>query len=978
DILQYEVQPFDVFIFTETWLNDAVNPNDIKIINYKDPFRCDRNTRSGGVAIYVKETLNCVRRTDLEIKDLECVWLQLSSHSRNILICGIYRPPNSPSSYWNLLHESFDRAKNTNFQDIFILGDLNNDMLNATKSRNLQDLITTFNFTQLIAEPTHYTENSSSLIDVILANNVNNVLMSEVCDPFIPNLTRYHCPVAVLLKFIKPKQKPFKRKIWKYDQGDYLLYRQTLFETDWDPVLSGETDTVADAITSTIFQAASDAIPNKVATIRPTDPPWMHNEIRILIRQRKRIHKKAKKTNNVQLWSKYRKIRNKVVKVIRSSKINYEKRVAELLKNKSTNIKTWWKLSKQLLNLDKTVETLPSLCYNNVTYEDDTEKAEIFNTFFISKCQLNDALAILPEIEYPPYQPLEIINISPEDVRDVLKNLNTSKASGPDLINPRLLKEGSEELCTPLSIFFNHLLNVGKFPQMWKDGNVTPIHKKGDRHIPDNFRPISLLSGIGKVMERCIHKYVYNYCITNNIFTPYQSGFIKGDSTTYQLLDLYNSFCEAVDSGKEVRVIFCDISKAFDRVWHAGLIHKLKCIGITGKLIDWFLDYLSNRRQRVVLNGKASSFLNVPAGVPQGSILGPLLFLIYINDIVVELSCNVRLFADDTSLYVIVENPVTAGNILNRNLDSIHSWATAWLVDFNPAKTESMVISKKRIKPNHPQLYMDNTEITEVSDHRHLGLVFSSDCGWHNHIVTVTGKAWQRISVLRSFKFRLDRNSLERMYVSFIRPVLEYSGSVWDNCTLNDNKSLEAVNIEAMRIITGATKLCSIAKLYDETGWATLETRRNAQKLIIFYKMINGLTPAYLSQLIPPLVHESSQYSLRNSNNISTVHAHSNMYYNSFLPSVIRAWNNLPVLVRNSISLADFKKNLNIQRSPPPAYYNFGDRISQIYHTRLRLECSSLKQHLFRKNLIENPTCSCGQVETVKHYLLDCNNYTQI
>ena len=193
-----------------------------------------------------------------------------------------------------------------------------------------------------------------------------------------------------------------------------------------------------------------------------------------------------------------------------------------------------------------------------------------------------------------------------------------------------------------------------------------------------------------------------------------------------------------------------------------------------------------------------------------------------------------------------------------------------------------MVISRKRIKPPHPHLYMDNTQITEVSDHRHLGLVFSSDCRWHNYIVTVVGKAWQRINVLRSFKFRLDRSSLERMYVSFIRPVLEYSGSVWNNCTLNDKKSLEAVSIEAMRIITGATKLCSIAKLYEETGWATLETRRNVQKLIIFYQIMNGLTPAYLSHLIPPLVHQSSQYSLRNSDNISTVHAHSNQYYNSF------------------------------------------------------------------------------------------------
>ena len=177
-------------------------------------------------------------------------------------------------------------------------------------------------------------------------------------------------------------------------------------------------------------------------------------------------------------------------------------------------------------------------------------------------------------------------------------------------------------------------------------------------------------------MERCIHKYVYNYCVTNKVLTPFQSGFVHEDSTIYQLTDMYNSFCEAIDSGKEVCVVFFDIhvSKAFERVWHDGLLSKLKTIGISGKLLKWFQNYLTERMQRVVINGYTSEFKLVEAGVPQGSILGPLLFLIYINDIVRELDCNVRLFADDTSLYSAVENPVTAANLLNNNLGRVHSW----------------------------------------------------------------------------------------------------------------------------------------------------------------------------------------------------------------------------------------------------------------------------------------------------------------
>ncbi len=202
-------------------------------------------------------------------------------------------------------------------------------------------------------------------------------------------------------------------------------------------------------------------------------------------------------------------------------------------------------------------------------------------------------------------------------------------------------------------------------------------------------------------MERCIHKHLYNYLIDNNILTQYQSGFRSGDSTTNQLAYIYNDICKALDEGKEIRVVFCDISKAFDRVWHRGLLAKLSSIGITGTLHDWFSSYLSSRQQRVVIHNTRSDWKNINAGVPQGSILGPLLFLIYINDIVTEIHSNIRLFADDTSLYFIVDDPITASQTLNDDLEKIHTWSKNWLVDFNPNKTETMLISRKINKPIH-------------------------------------------------------------------------------------------------------------------------------------------------------------------------------------------------------------------------------------------------------------------------------------
>ena len=431
------------------------------------------------------------------------------------------------------------------------------------------------------------------------------------------------------------------------------------------------------------------------------------------------------------------------------------------------------------------------------------------------------------------------IYITENEVDDILKILDTSKATGPDKISPSFLKEVESVIKAPLCKLFNLSLQKCIFPTDWKNANVTPVFKKNRPSDKGNYRPISLLSVIGKVMERCIYKHVYNYMLDNNIIISHQSGFTPGDSAINQLLNITNEFGKALDEGKEIRVIFFDISKAFDRVWHRGLLSKLQSIGIKGNLLLWFENYLSNRRQRVVINGCCSEWKNIKAGVPQGSILGPLLFIIYINDIVNEINSNIKLFADDTSLYLIVDDPISTAESLNSDINKINDWSMKWLVKFNPKKTESMVISRKSDKPFHPQILMDNNHIQCVTEHKHLGIILSDDGTFGKHIDMITKKAFSRVNLMRKFKFILDRKTLEKIYLTYIRPLLEYGDIIWDNKTLFLNNKLECVQVEAARIVTGATRLVSIDKLYTETGWEKLVTRREHHRLVYFYRMVN-------------------------------------------------------------------------------------------------------------------------------------------
>jgi len=317
---------------------------------------------------------------------------------------------------------------------------------------------------------------------------------------------------------------------------------------------------------------------------------------------------------------KYRFSRNRYFNEVDLAKNEYNNNHFKTLANEATsNPKKWWSLVKNVLGVNNTNKenNIPTMIHEGVPYVTDESKAYLFNKSFLQSSSLPSPPPHLPPMNQNPDLNchLEDITVTEEDVNDILKILDTTKAYGPDNISPRLLKEARPSIVNILTQIFNKSLQLCSFPDIWKRANVLPIFKKAEEFITTNYRPISLLSILAKVFERIVFKYLFNYFKENFLLSIWQSGFIPGSSTVTQLVEIYNEFCKAIDNGKEIRVVFLDISKAFDRVWHKGLLHKLEKAGIKGKLLLWLEDYLKCRQQRVLINGTFSAWAFITAGI---------------------------------------------------------------------------------------------------------------------------------------------------------------------------------------------------------------------------------------------------------------------------------------------------------------------------------------------------------------------------
>ena len=376
--------------------------------------------------------------------------------------------------------------------------------------------------------------------------------------------------------------------------------------------------------------------------------------------------------------------------------------------------------------------------------------------------------------------PLDDIGISIDVVKDKLNSLKAYKSPGPDGLHPRLLKETADELVLPLSKIFRNSISSGIVPDDWKYANVTAVFKKGNRHLALNYRPRSLTSVSCKLLESIIRDGVVDHMTKNKIFSRDQHGFIKGRSCMTQLIEVLNQWTNILDSGGSIDVAYLDIMKAFDTVPHERLLVKLSSYGIVGKTLEWIKSFLTSRRQRVVVNGEVSDWSDVTSGVPQGSVLGPILFLCYINDLPLVIQNKVKVFAGDTKIYSEVDSVEDCRN-LQKDLHQISDWSKRWDLKFHPQKCKILRIGKNNSSFEYFMSDSDgNSVILDVVDQeKHLGVTIDKELTFRQHADLTVSKANRIMGLIRRSFTYLDERSFAMLFKALVRPILEYNNTIW-------------------------------------------------------------------------------------------------------------------------------------------------------------------------------------------------------
>ena len=634
--------------------------------------------------------------------------------------------------------------------------------------------------------------------------------------------------------------------------------------------------------------------------------PWVNRKVKRLSRQKQRTYNQARSCRNPQkkarTWVKYNNLKKRMQKACNDAYDTYINNI--ICADLKSNPKRFW--SHISSNRSDNNGVAPLRGSSGATYTGSRDKANLLNNQFCSVFNKAEEPNSLPDLGPSPFPPIPPTEVSVNGVIKLLKKLNPHKATGPDSIPARLLKELADCLGPVLAILYQASINTGMVPDIWKSAIVTPIFKKGDRNKPSNYRPISLTVICCKLLEHIIHSSVMRHFLAHDVLSDVQHGFRKARSCESQLIITVDDIAQNLDNGQQTDLILLDFSKAFDKVPHHHLLHKLKFYGIHGSLITWISSFLQGRVQRVVLDGESSEVSPVSSGVPQGTVLGPLLFLAYINDLpnCISEGSRVRLFADDCIVYRVINNTDDA-SYLQHDLDALQEWEQKWMMEFHPDKFKVLHITRRR-NPIISPYSIHNDPLDAVPSAKYLGVELTDKLSWNKHIDSTTKKGIRTLGFLRRNLRKCPQDIKATCYKVLVRPILEYASCVWDPNTKMNVAKVESVQRHAARYVKNNFSWeSSVTTMLKDLKWDTLQHRRSMAKVTMMYRIHNKFIDIPSDRLIPiqsPTRGHNQRFAIPKTR--------TSLLRGTFFPDTIRLWNSLSQETINATSPDIFRDRL--------------------------------------------------------------------
>lgn len=887
----------DIVILTETWLSSRVKNSEIFCCEKRfNIYRCDRGDRTGGgvlIAVAAHIESFCLRLTS----DLEILFICLCLNHQKLVLGVCYRAPSCNNSFVNNLHDAINSIL-VRFPSvpIVLLGDFNypnivwNDLHThchpfSTDAAEFINLCNDFSFTQLVSLPTRSTPTASNILDLVLTTSPT--LISSISN--MEGLSD-HSIIHFFLNVPAGSSPTSLKRIRDYGKGDYVAINNELC-VFLDSFLLRFSERSVDENWQ-LFKSEVVRLTNKFIPLRnlsvSSKAPWFNVALKRLSNKKKRKFRTAKFSNNDIKWSDYYNASNIYKMAVQNAKAHFfSVTLPSMLTN---NPRQFW----NVVNCNEK----PSVSFFSDVGEPVSlsDCASILNSTFVASFS-HDHSSTVPLLLQNDFSPMLPIIFDVAGIIHLVDNLKMSCSAGIDDINSKFLKNTKEYSSIILFKLFEQSLSVGVLPGDWKVGKVVPVHKTGDKHIPLNYRPISLTSISCKILEHIIFSHLVNFLESNNFFSPAQHGFRKSFSCETQLLTFTHDLHRILDRSSKADCIFLDFSKAFDKVSHRLLLHKLSKLNIDANILSWIHAFLTNRSQFVFVNDTSSSLSSVTSGVPQGSVLGPLLFLIFINDLPASVSSSISLFADDCVIYREVTNNLDVIS-LQSDINSVLEWCNMWNMQLNVNKCKVMRIS--RVQNDTPRYFFNNVSLEHVSCYKYLGVHISSTLSWDSHIQYITNNANRMLGFLKRNFSTVPVSLKLLLYKTLVRSKLDYASSIWDPGTDVLTLAVEAVqNRSARYILTNYHRIASVTSMKLGLKLPTLALRRKIFRLCLYHKLYHH-NPFLRERLLTPAPYISSR--LDHQHKMDVPSCKTTSFHSSFIPRTTLDWNHLPA---SAVSISD-------------------------------------------------------------------------